>query len=232
LLPQQSGRAASPAGSPVAGPATRRLDRLPPQVEEAYVAAVSGVAQTIERALSTAVLAHRLADPARLRLYPWAPSRDRFRARATFLAATARVVLLTDVRRCYPSISASAVERALFGLGCRARETGIVLEVLNRCMAEGIVGLPVGPRPSAVLANAVLSVGDRALTGQGLPFVRWVDDVLVAAPSPEAAGGARAALGEAIAGMGLQLHRSKTRIVDPSEALRVIGRYGSHGSRA
>src|SRR5205809_1035983 len=47
---------------------------------------------------------------------------------------------------------------------------------------EGVRGLPVGPDPSAILANGILAIADRAAAAEagGHP-IRWVDDVVLVA---------------------------------------------------
>ena len=78
-------------------------------------------------------------------------------------------------------------------------------------------GLPVGPEPSAVVANAVLTPVDRALSDAGIRHLRWVDDLVLAAEDP---GAALEVLRGSLATVGLRLNERKTRVVlDP----RAIG---------
>ncbi len=122
---------------------------------------------------------------------------------------------VADVRDCYASISPETVD-ALIG-----PEAAHAVAFLRRLQERGVPGLPIGPGPSAVLANAVLAELDRAIRGTSARHVRWVDDVVL--------WGARAnvrralvALDEVTARMGLSLHDGKTRpLADVHEARAV-----------
>jgi hypothetical protein len=88
--------------------------------------------------------------------------------------------------------------------------------MLERLARDGFAGLPVGPEPSGALANAVLVAADRAvLQVGGRPPLRWVDDVLAAAPDERGAGRIVEALSEALGRLGLSLNAAKTRVFEP-----------------
>lgn len=198
----------------------RALTVLPSEDAIAYTRSVARVAPAVEAALGPAVIANRvvLADPARpvLRLEPWRSARSRFRSRLRTLTADAPLVVMADVRACYPSISPRIVARGLDSVGCERSAVAPILELLEAFASRGITGLPIGPDPSAVLANAVLASIDHALGGAGITHLRWVDDV-IAAPSSGSAGRVLDLLERRLAGLGLELAEGKTRIlVDPS----------------
>jgi hypothetical protein len=95
---------------------------------------------------------------------------------------------------------------------------------VRRCVAvlcdladEGVRGLPIGPAPSAVIANAVLVAGDEALVASGAEFVRWVDDWWLAARSAGHAIELVEVLAAALQPLGLRLHEAKTRLLGPHE---------------
>lgn len=209
------------------GESASRLTRLAPEDEARYRWAVSRVAAAIERGLAPSVAANRVIDPGRLRLEPWRSGRARFLAGAGALAGRAGVVLVADVRRCYPSIGPGTVAAALLGMGCHPGEVARIGRLLARFRDQGVPGLPIGPEPSAVLANAVLAGADGALSAQGFPFLRWVDDVMVGAADTGGAMRARATLKAALGRVGLTLHPAKTRIVAPEAALSALRRSGS-----
>jgi len=98
---------------------------------------------------------------------------------------------------------------------------------------DGVRGLPVGPAASAVLGNAVLAGLDDAFERRGMPHLRWVDDLLGFASSRREARLALDGLRSAGAGIGLELHVEKTRIVeDPAEARVLVGGSNSPGAGA
>jgi hypothetical protein len=94
-----------------------------------------------------------------------------------------------------------------------------ILNMLRWFREDGVEGLPIGPEPSAVLANAILGQGDRALRESGTPHMRWVDDVVAFARDVPHAIRAADALRRSLRPAGLALHEGKTRVVsDPLEA--------------
>jgi len=110
-------------------------------------------------------------------------------------------------------------------------DAGAVERLLVRFEEDGITGLPVGPEPSAVLANAALAAGDRALRRLGVPFVRWCDDVTASADIADPAEVVEA-WAEALAPLGLHPAPEKTRVVEPprypaAASWLVRGRHGS-----
>jgi Reverse transcriptase (RNA-dependent DNA polymerase) len=197
----------------------RRLAILDPVTRDRYVRLVAVAAGGVEARLSDAVVANRVrswrVEPPELRLRPWRVERRVFAARVSALARTAGTIAFADVRRCYASISPATVGVAL-------RRDGIeTADALERFLCDleraGVAGLPVGPEPSAVLANAVLAAVDRALERAGIRHLRWVDDVVLAGQDPAAA---LQVLRDALATIGLRLNERKTRVVlDP----RAIG---------
>lgn len=200
---------------------SRRLVALHPAVQGRYVSLVAAVAPDVESACSGAVAANRVAEasvhPPVLRLRPWHREREVFRRALARLCDEARCVTVADVRACYRSISPRVVEASLLDAGCRSGPAGAIAAFLRRLEHRlGVRGLPVGPEPSAVLANAVLGRVDRALTGAGLRHLRWVDDVVIGADGPSAAREALDLIRATLLHLGLELNEAKTRVsVDP-----------------
>ena len=213
----------------------RSLTALPSEDAIAYTRSVARVVPAIEAELGPEVIANRviLADPDRpaLRLEPWRSARSRFRARLRAMATGARLVVMADVRACYASISACTVSRALDGVGCEPDAVAEVQDLLETFGSSGIPGLPIGPDPSAVLANAVLAAVDRALGDAGIIHLRWVDDV-IAAPRSGSARQVLEVLERSLAPLGLELADRKTRVlVDPSNVAASVPGLVSSGIR-
>jgi hypothetical protein len=212
----------------------RDLASLPRELDARYTALVAAVAPAIEAALSPAVSANRVlvsgVRPPVLRLAPWRAERSAFVRRLSALAATGTCLALADVRDCYGSIRAGVVERALRRLGCRRNEAAAVAGFLQGVSALGVRGLPVGPDPSAVLANAVLAKVDSALESAGARHLRWVDDVVVAVDHPEAARRVVATVADALGPLGLSLNDAKTRVVLDPRAVERAGTLSMAGS--
>ena len=174
---------------PRANGGQRVLTVLDPAVHARYRALVGRVADSIECSLGPEVTAGRTpgAAPGRragtgrgLRLQAWRRAWRRHLRAVSRMGAGEGPLVRLDVRDCFGSIEAEVVREALGRCGTPPREARELLELLRRFEADGIRGLPVGPEPSAVLANLALSRADAALRSLGLPFVRWCDDVTLA----------------------------------------------------
>jgi hypothetical protein len=202
----------------------RWLVRLDEPAAAEYARRVAAVAPLVDAGLSASVVANRIVatslEPPCVHLEPWRVARARFRRRVQALSVGASAVLATDVRACYPSITAEVVQGSLHRLACPASDIAAIGEALGAFADAGVRGLPIGPEPSAVLANAVLMAADRALETSGFPYVRWVDDVLVFLGDERDAQHALSALRAGIAVVGLRLAEEKTRVVgDPAAVL-------------
>lgn len=214
---------------------TRWLTRLDAAAEASYATAVIPIVPAVERSLPAEVVANRVVqitkDPPRIRLEAWKRARGRFRAMAQDLARGSRTILAVDVRGCYAGIGSDSVVSALERVGCRTSDARAVAQAIERFESQGVTGLPVGPAPSAVLANAVLAKVDEDLRAAGYRHLRWVDDLTVFTDgTPSAVRGLRIIEGS-LAALGLELAEEKTRLLDPSAAMPFVD-VGSHPSRA
>ena len=206
---------------------TRWLTHLDAMDDAAYAAAVAPIVPLVERSLLPTVVANRVQevtrDPPSIRLEGWQQARRRFRGMVADLAPGSGAILLADVRSCYAEIGAQTVGSALQRLGCRAREVRSVLAAVRTFGTHGVEGLPIGPAPSAVLANAVLAEVDERLSAGGYRYVRWVDDVMVFADGAASAESALRVLERTLVALGLRLAEEKTRLLDTPAAIRSAG---------
>jgi hypothetical protein len=205
----------------------RWLAELDPSFARSYERQVAALAPGIERILAPGVLANRvaLADPTRgiVQLEPWRSARARFRRALAHGVAAATTVVLADVRECYASFGPDGCAIALRRVGAPRRLIAGLARLLGELEAGGLPGLPVGPAPSAVLANAVLAGADRSLAAAGLAHVRWVDDFVAFATGSTEAHRALAVLRFALADLGLELCEAKTRLLtDRDEVASVV----------
>lgn len=105
---------------------------------------------------------------------------------ASAMIASERYATLVkcDIRRCYPSITAEVVERALAWQGFDAKLTRPLVAMLSGLQLVGSPkGLPIGPDASAVIAGLVLGVVDRAMADAGLSHLRYSDDSFIFVPN-------------------------------------------------
>lgn len=214
--------------------ATRTITHLGEHDRRRYEVVVAAVIPDVERALGAGVVANRARpDPGGVALEPWDVARRRYaRAIATAAAGPWRAAFVGDVHDCYGSIDPSIAERSLRSIGASRGSIERIDAVLRRLEGRGVRGLPVGPEPSAVLANAVLASVDRALAATVCrPALRWVDDVVVFAHDRREARMAAATFALALDALGLAAHPGKCRIVnDPGALLAVVsGRSATRG---
>jgi hypothetical protein len=201
---------------PVRGGGVRTLVRLGASDARRYAAAVARVTTVIESALGPTSYADRAAlRGTHVVFEDWRRARVRLRSATAAQLRThpSGVVFVGDVRACFPSITIDAVERALVRVGARRGEIEEVVRVLCDLRELGICGLPVGPSPSAQLANAVLSSVDRALRAEGIHALRWVDDVVAVCADVARAERARSVFHRALAAEGLEANPSKTHVL-------------------
>jgi hypothetical protein len=209
------------------GGGTRRIALLSAVDARAYEAAVARTVSLVERAMGPEVFADRATVRAsRLELHDWRAARDRLQRTASQLLrrSAAAAVLITDVRDCFASIGPGHVRTALERLGADEEAVVQIADQLRSFADRGVTGLPVGPAASAVLANAVLHELDRSLRGTGLPYTRWVDDVMVFAPDRSTAERASTEVRRTLERIGLEANEGKTWILgDRPEACRLLG---------
>jgi hypothetical protein len=198
---------------------TRTLTVLSGDDERRYRLAVARVARRIERALGPEAMANRANG---LRREPWRPARAAFVEARRRLGAHAQVLVVTDVRDCYASIDAAVVAADLAALGAGADEIDDIETILRRFEGSGVRGLPVGPEPSAILANGVLARVDAVLREQGLAHMRWVDDVTIAAPDRRRALTALEAFRRSLAARGLEANEAKTILLTDRDEISAI----------
>ncbi len=188
----------------------------------------------MEAALGPSVVANRVlaasARPPLLVLEPWREARRRFRATAG-AAAAAGALLITDVRDCYGSIEPAVVGESLGSLGASDPLVRGIVAMLRHLARLGVRGLPVGPPASAVLANAVLSSVDAALTARSVGYARWVDDMWIGAPDVDSARDLLDVVIGGLARLGLEVAGAKTRVIAGSEVVRAMreGRVSAAG---
>jgi hypothetical protein len=234
------GRLHRPAMVAKPGGGTRVLSVLDPAVHARYRALVGRVAGSIERTLGPEVSAGRVLHRGRvargcLPLEPWRCAWRRHLRAVRGLGASGGALVRLDVRDCFGSIRAEVVRESLGRAGVDPGDATALSGLLRGFEEDGIRGLPVGPEPSAVLANLALGRADQAIRDLGLPFVRWCDDVTVGLGRADA-GVVVDAWTEALRPLGLRPAPEKVRLVDghdrPRASLARIATAPAAGSRS
>ncbi len=199
---------------------TRRLIRLSASDERAFARAAARLAPWIESGRGPSTFAHGIERIERggLEITPWVAARRRWGRAVDHYRSGARTVAITDVRDCYASIAPIAVADRLSGLGAPPDAINVMTRWLRAFEDEGVIGLPVGPTASAVLAEAVLTAGDLVLGAGRVRHTRWVDDVAIFADDRRTAVAALDELRRTWVSIGLEPHDGKTAILDPETA--------------
>ena len=212
---------------PKPGGGLRWLTWLDPAGDAEYRMAVRPLAGRIERALGPEAFAIRTQPCADgPTLAPWAPARVAWRRtlrRVLRAAPPGTAFAVADVRDCYGSISPETIASLL------GPDAAHVVAFLRHLHERGVRGLPIGPEPSAVLANAVLGKMDHAIRSTGARHVRWVDDVVLWGARPDVRR-ALCALEDVTRRMGLSLHQGKTRPVADIYEARAVALGGQDSS--
>jgi hypothetical protein len=197
----------------------RWLVRLDPRDQRTYRHLILPLVPRIERSVGPLAFAARATSDGRLRPWPDARSAWRRAVHRSIVRASGSVVIVSDVRECYPSVG----ERALEAVACSDQLTAFLQGMAD----AGVRGIPVGPDPSAILANGVLAYADSAAAAAGCRPIRWVDDVVMVAAGRRPVIRAFDAWRRALAELGLEAHDGKTRMfTDVDEALVGIGSQG------
>jgi hypothetical protein len=137
--------------------------------------------------------------------------------------ATDVYVGATDIADFYSRIYQHRLVNALQAACGNARHDHIrVLEKMMLRLSENVsYGIPIGPRASRLLGEAILIDVDSTLVSFGIDFVRFTDDYLIFASNPEDAEFGIRVLGETLfMHHGLTLQTAKTHIVKGAEYVK------------
>ena len=202
----------------------RPLHMLHPQDLVIYTALTLAAKNVIENAraptTSKRVFSYRADVATPGQLYASAGSYDAYRAELRRKAGVAQVkyVAVADIADFYPRIYQHRLENVIETVAStqRVRDVARILvrKLIGNLMSRDSYGIPVGPYASRLLAEALLIDVDSSLQGQGVDFVRWVDDFTIFCRTEYEAQSVLFALGEWLFSKhGLTLQSAKTRIV-------------------
>lgn len=151
---------------------------------------------------------------------PGRKAQDALTAVVTALKDGQAWVVDADLKRCFDTIPHGPLLQAVQRRVTDRRILGLIAQFLQAgIMEEGLItepdgGTPQGGAISPLLANIYLNDLDHLMAGQERTMVRYADDFVILCRS---AGDAQAALAEVerwTAQAGLQLHPTKTKVVD------------------
>ncbi|MGE3138443.1 MAG: reverse transcriptase domain-containing protein [Thermoleophilia bacterium] len=170
-------------------------------------------------------LAYQLRKPGEVRwLRPRFECYDQFRRRSAAIAHKHPYVVFVDVAAYYENINLSYLDSQLRAMGVAPDAVDCLLRMLRAWEQTPGTGLPQGLSPSDILAKVYLDAVDRQFEASGATFVRYVDDVRIAAESEPAAKRLLVRYIELLRERGLQVQSRKTMICPQEVALAEINR--------
>lgn len=141
-----------------------------------------------------------------------------FMETAISLAHQHAFVVSCDISEFYPRLNHHRLENALLRLTDSHAERTKIMSILSRFSETYSFGLPVGGPASRLLSELTLNQIDRLLQQKGILFCRFADDYFLFAESRADAFKKLVFLSGILQGnQGLQLQKSKTRIMSSSE---------------
>lgn len=103
---------------------------------------------------------------------------DQFWETSILRASKANTVVLTiDITDFYNQISHHSIENQLTRCGLAAPAVRILMNLVKSSTYSVSKGIPVGPHPTHLLAEASLIPIDELLEQRGLEYCRYVDDI-------------------------------------------------------
>jgi Reverse transcriptase (RNA-dependent DNA polymerase) len=117
-----------------------------------------------------------------------------------------------DIANFYPSIDSARLMRKLNQRGVEPWLTTVLDDTLFGWKPQWRHGLPVGPVASNVIAEMALIDTDAKLLGDGIDFIRYVDDYRIFAADVASARHAIGRLAEHLHAEGLTLNQAKSSV--------------------
>ena len=155
-----------------------------------------------------------------------------------WIGAGFRCYCRTDVARFFDSIDRERLEGMLRADGVYERVVCLIGRLHGAGTLEGAAvvlaetGIPQGSGLSPLLSNVYLRSVDLAMGEVGYPYLRYADDMLLLAATPDEVGDAHEALAEALARLGLTLSARKTRRGHVAQGFDFLGlRFDERGRR-
>lgn len=144
---------------------------------------------------------------------------DQFWETSILRASKANTVVLTiDITDFYNQISHHSIENQLTRCGLAAPAVRILMNLVKSSTYSVSKGIPVGPHPTHLLAEASLIPIDELLEQRGLEYCRYVDDINIFCDGEESAHVALFAVAGALDEYHkLTLSRSKTRVLSSAQ---------------
>lgn len=90
-----------------------------------------------------------------------------------------KTILYCDIADYYNQVYHHTIENQLIESGFPNQECKWIIKLLESTTAGVSRGIPVGPHPAHLLAEAAMIPIDNSLQAHGIDFIRYVDDILI-----------------------------------------------------
>lgn len=104
---------------------------------------------------------------------------NKFWRTANKKSSPSKTILYCDIADYYNQIYHHTVENQLIESGFPNQETKWIIKLLESTTAGVSRGIPVGPHPVHLIAEAAMIPIDNSLCAQGMDFIRYVDDIII-----------------------------------------------------
>lgn len=159
----------------------RQATQLDPQDSIILTAIVYqyGIGIEKRRLNSDIVFSYRFLPDVNNGLYSTKNSWNNFWENAYKKSLKFKNVLYCDIADFYNQIYHHVVENQLFESGFPNQETKWIINLLESTTAGVSRGVPVGPHPIHIIAEAALIPIDNSMNTYGFEFLRYADDILI-----------------------------------------------------
>lgn len=202
----------------------RQATQLDPQDSIILSALVFQFGQKIEslRLPATQVFSYRF-NPTQLDgLYSSKTAWNDFWTAAANQAAKFSHILYCDIADFYNQVYHHTVENQLISAGLPNQAIKWIVSLLESTTAGVSRGVPVGPHPIHLIAEATLIPIDNSLKAAGVRFLRYADDIVIFCKSDREARTALSTIATVLdKQQRLTLQRHKTRFYEPTDFRRV-----------
>jgi retron-type reverse transcriptase len=166
------------------------------------------------------VFSYRFAPSADHGLYASQSGWNKFWSTVAKKASSSPIIAYCDIADFYNQIYHHTVENQLIESGFPNQITKWIVRLLESTTAGVSRGVPVGPHPIHLIAEATLIPIDNSLEIQGIDFLRYADDILIFCSSLDDAKLCLSKLAKVLdQQQRLTLQRHKTKFLNSKEAV-------------
>lgn len=200
----------------------RAATQLDPLDSVIFTALIHQFGQQIEERRRSpsenSVFSYRFSPSGEGDLYSMGNSWNSFWNTCMAHAKNSNVMLVVDVADFYNQIYHHTIENQLVESKFPNQATKWILRLLETISAKVSRGIPVGPHPAHLLAEASMIPIDNSLAARGLRFCRFVDDIIIFTSDDNEARKALYQIAEILdKQQRLQLQRSKTMLLNRND---------------